>query len=679
MLFLHKERNDLMKSSLSFWRSLLGATIAIFLVGLWRLILVTRDSISLLHSNWTFVWAIPFGAILFLFALSWMRPGERWFNSFLKATDRPVGFPGVLGCIAFITSLPVLSLLVLYPDYALLAQRVGMPVAVVVRNFSTAIGFISVRVLLFWGFVLFGMICTKTAWRKFSWLSVFILSILANAVVYCLVVDFSKVNNYPFSLGWSDVSRYYGASLFFAERLYHQQFPLPVLHPTWHLLLTVPYLFGNLPIWVHRLWQACLQLTLTLATGIVFARRLGLRTRFLFWGVVLWAFLFLRQGQFMFSLLPAAIIVLGWVEPRKFWRATLLVLLASIWAGLSRINWFPVPAMLAGMLYLFEIPYRDSRSWVSYIWKPAAWLFGGTILAFSVNSLYNVLSGNNVIGGQFASSLTSELLWYRLLPNATYPLGILLATILASCPLVLIIFLALGRYHKMFHPLRLAGIFFEIVILLVGGLVVSVKIGGGSNIHNLDAYFVMLMLVGGYFYFHRWTPESPMNLPASNNIPALVLAIILPIWFILQTGGVFFTWDPVTVNEVEETIRARTEQISEEGGEVLFVSQRQLLALKMVDVPLIPEYEQDYLMEMVMSDNQPYLDQFQSNLRQQRFAMIVIGPQYDHLYTHDRAFAEENNLWVQEVAIPLNCYYEAVEVFTDQAIAIYVPRDQPCK
>ena len=669
-----------MKSSLSFWRSLLGATIAIFLVGLWRLILVTRDSISLLHSNWTYFWAIPFGAILFLFALSWTRPGERWFNSFLKATDRPVGFPGVLCGIAFVASLPVLSVLVFYPDYASLTQRVSMPLAVAVRNLSTAIRFISVRVLLFWGFVLFGMICSKAAWRKLSWLSAFILSILANAAVYCLVVDFSEVNNYPFSLGWSEVSRYYGASLFFAEQLYSRQFPLPALHPTWHLLLTVPYIFGNLPVWVHRLWQACLQLALTLATGIVFTRRLGLRSRVVFWGVVLWAFLFLRQGLIMFSLLPAAIIVLGWVKPHKFWRTTLLVLLASVWAGLSRINWFPVPGMLAGVLYLFEIPCRDSRSWARYLWKPAAWLLGGTILAFGVNSFYNVLSGNSVKGGLFASSLTSDLLWYRFLPNATYPLGILLATILASAPLVLIILLALRRYRQMFHPLRLAGIFTATAILLAGGLMVSIKIGGGSNLHNLDAYFLMLMLGGGYFYFHRWTPESPMDLPASNNFPALVLVIVLPIWFILQTGGALFTWDHVMVNEVENTIRARTEQTAQEGGEVLFISQRQLLALKMVDVPLIPTYEQDYLMEMVMSHNQAYLDRFQSDLRQQRFAMIVVEPQYDHLYKRDRSFAEENNLWVLDVSQPLLCYYKmAYPPETDLDVALYLPRSQPCK
>jgi hypothetical protein len=88
-----------------------------------------------------------------------------------------------------------------------------------------------------------------------------------------------------------------------------------------------------------------------------------------------------------------------------------------------------------------------------------------------------------------------------------------------------------------------------------------------------------------------------------NKSGVIILAIILPVWFILQVGGVLFTWNPESVNQVEATIKTWSEQIAQEGGEVLFVSQRQLLALTQVDVALILSYEQDDLMEMVMSHN----------------------------------------------------------------------------
>jgi hypothetical protein len=356
------------------------------------------------------------------------------------------------------------------------------------------------------------------------------------------------------------------------------------------------------------------------------------------------------------------------------------VLLASVWAGLSRINWFPVPGMLAGVLYLFETPFGDSKAWRRYLWRPAVWLFGGTGIAFAVNFLYNVLSGNAVKGGQFASSLTSDLLWYRLLPNATYPIGILAAALLASVPLGLLIFIVLRRRIKTFHPVRLAGILAALLVLLVGGLVVSIKIGGGSDLHNLDAYFVMLMLTAGYLYFQGWAPEFPMEQRVPSSSPVLAFAILMPVWFILQTGGAWFTWNHAMVSQAEESIRARAQQVSQQGGGVLFISQRHLLALKMVNVPLIPADEQDYLMEMVMSHNRAYLDQFQDDLKNQRFAMIVVEPQYDHIYGRNRGFAEENNLWVQDVSQPLLCYYQAADApGKDLDIALYVPRSQPCR
>jgi hypothetical protein len=226
----------------------------------------------------------------------------------------------------------------------------------------------------------------------------------------------------------------------------------------------------------------------------------------------------------------------------------------------------------------------------------------------------------------------------------------------------------------------LAGIFTAIVILLAGGLVVSIKIGGGSNLHNMDAYFLMLMLCGGYFYFHRWTPESLLNIPDSNKFPELALVIMLPIWFILQMGGTLFTWEHALANTSEQAIQVKAEQVVQGGGEVLFISQRQLLALQEVKVPLVPAYEQDYLMEMVMSHNQAYLSQFQNDLRNQRFAMIMADPQYDHLYGNDRSFAAENNLWVLDVSRPLLCYYQSANLpGMDPDVSIYIPRSQPCK
>ena len=49
------------------------------------------------------------------------------------------------------------------------------------------------------------------------------------------------------------------------------------------------------------------------------------------------------------------ILVLWGFDATHFWRNLVLVLVASLWAGISRVNWLPVPGMLAAALYLLEV------------------------------------------------------------------------------------------------------------------------------------------------------------------------------------------------------------------------------------------------------------------------------------------------------------------------------------
>ena len=107
------------------------------------------------------------------------------------------------------------------------------------------------------------------------------------------------------------------------------------------------------------------------------------------------------------------------------------------------------------------------------------------------------------------------LLWDRLLPNATYPLGILLAVVLVSVPLIiLLIYLVRTRRWQLdwLRGLVVAG---PLALFLIVGLVVSVKIGGGSNLHNLDMYLIGLLFAaalawraGGFRRWHTWI-KSP--------------------------------------------------------------------------------------------------------------------------------------------------------------------------
>jgi hypothetical protein len=183
-----------------------------------------------------------------------------------------------------------------------------------------------------------------------------------------------------------------------------------------------------------------------------------------------------------------------------------------------------------------------------------------------------------------------------------------------------------------------------------------------------------------FLLFGCYAPESQEIKPSILRNPVILsLLLITPVWMITRTDVSAFVWDKGQADRTLTLIQQNVEDISQQGGEVLLISQRQLLALKMVKTALVPEYEQDFLMEMVMSHNQPYLEQFQEDLREQRFAGIVADVQNVHFYGRTRAFGEENDLWIQDVSIPLLCYYESAQAFADLSTVVYIPRSQPCE
>jgi hypothetical protein len=250
--------------------------------------------------------------------------------------------------------------------------------------------------------------------------------VLAVSIGYGLLVRalafIPDLSTYPFSLSWSEGSRYYYASLFRAEALYGVRLSPSELHPTRYLLQSVPFLLPNLPIWLHRLWQVVLWWMLPIITGALLVTRHRLAGRTLRVLVAGWVVLFLFQGPVYYHLLVMVVLILVGVRVGRPGRATLFVVLASIWAGLSRVNWYPVPALLAGCLVLLESPPRGSLQKPVFRW-PLAWIVLGPLVALASQAAYVELAGIPL--DRVTSSFSSNLLTYRLFPNPTYPLGVL--------------------------------------------------------------------------------------------------------------------------------------------------------------------------------------------------------------------------------------------------------------
>jgi hypothetical protein len=309
------------------------------------------------------------------------------------------------------------------------------------------------------------------------------------------------------------------------------------------------------------------------------------------------------------------------------------------------------------------------------------------------------LSGNEA--EQFASSFSSDLLWYRLFPNPTYPTGILLAILIVSLPLFLLVADRLLTDRMAFHPVRLLGLGAMLLVLFVGGLVVSVKIGGGSNLHNLDAFLALLLVIAAFIFFGRFekdvgaglvpAPEPDPAEPRSahprfwiqirpNYVrhPAMAAALLIGVYYSLIVGGQFLSIDQEATGKALSIVNRFVRSAVEEGGEVLFISERQLLTFHDVEkVPLIQDYERVFLMEMAMSGNPDYLGRFHEELKNHRFALIVSEPLFVQYKGSAESFGEENDAWVNQVSKVVMCYYEPQRLLRDVRIQLLVPREKP--
>src|SRR5215207_4794366 len=388
------------------------------------------------------------------------------------------------------------------------------------------------RFLMFWSLSLLGMWGIKLLRKATPWWVALIAMVLCQSTLHLLLVYWPRVTDYPFAMGWSETSRYYFPSLFLSEEVYGREYPWPILHPTLHLLLAPPYVF-DAPLWFHRFWQVAIRYILVGAVVPALMRRLSIPGRGTRWLVGLWMFLFLFMGPVYFHLtIPVILVLLGFSaqENRRTW---IVVFLASIWCGWSRLNWYPMPGMIAAVLYLLEVPYHGKKIW-GYLRKPILWFIIGTVTAYLSQRVYIALSGIPD-SGIFYTSLTSDLLWYRLWPNASYFLGILPGAVLASLPVWIAMIVVIRWRRSGWHPLRLALICAALLVLFLGGLVVSLKIGGGANLHNMDAYFSLLSIVFAYLIFARYKPEDGgVAQPVRLHWLLIIALIVMPAWSYLQ-------------------------------------------------------------------------------------------------------------------------------------------------
>src|SRR5688572_8326167 len=482
-------------SRLTFWRIVLG-TIALlaFLSVRQAWVLAEKLGIAPLTSK---SWLVALGILLFISTLcvllllvTWSPRSQAlldWLeiSSKVKGTWRWIGLPLLL------VTLTGYSLFVLHTYYTDLLRAQDW-----------------ICSFIFFMLALLGMCALKMLRPMFSWPAAFLVVVLLQVAVYRIALYLPDIAAYPFAMGWSETSRFYWPSLFMAQKIYGQNFPWPILHPSLHLTLAPPYLF-DAPLWFHRFWQVTVRFLLVGLIAPALVSRLRIENRLFRWLAALWIFIYLFTLPLYLHLAVPVFIMLWGFSAKDDRRTWIALAAASIWAGLSRLNWYPLPGMLVAILYLLEVPSQGKSFW-RYLLKPAVWFIAGTGIAFAVQRLYIAFSGIPN-AGNFYTSLSSSLLWDRLWPNPSYSLGILPAAVIFSFALWLGIGFSLWKRRSDWSRLRVSLIGLSLLVLFIGGVIVSMKIGGGADLHNMDAYAIVLMIVCAYLFFSRYTPEDGRN------------------------------------------------------------------------------------------------------------------------------------------------------------------------
>jgi hypothetical protein len=599
---------------------------------------------------------------VFLFILSFLRKRESPFTE--KALNRVKKDSGFLHRLEkFFASMGKWN-----------AIWMGLLFAIYIISFFTPWGLYSLSswlaLLLYLPLALVFNLGMRAIFPEKSWKLDFIASVFLVAAGAILVSFFTQVSNDPFSLTWSEGTWIFNGSLIFAKLIYGTHLNPPIIQANRAILQSIPFLlYPTAPLWLHRLWQAILWLVLPLAFGVLFSKRLGLSgiLRFVF---IAWIFLFLQQGPIYYFLFLAPILILLAGKFSRFWIATLVVVAASVWNGIERVNWFPFPGCLMALLYILETPYKG-RFW-GYWWKPIVWIIGGTLVAFSARYGLWLISGYP--GSYFLTTVNSGLLTYRLLPNSTNPLGILPMISLAILPFGAILIAFFSSVQKNMHWSRRWVLMGINLVFFLGGMAVSIKIGGGNNLHNFDAFLLLIVVSFSMFFFEKVIQDMPGKSKFVGN-PAWLLGLIalLPI-VISFSPAPLPSYSKAESQSALNEINQEIASLPPSSLPVLFISQNQLLATGLVKkvVPQ-PVYELELMMEMAMANNLDYLNKLYSDLSNQRYSLII-APELSTLQKGPEwKFGEENDAWNNAISIPVLRYYHPIYTQEDFGIQILVP------
>lgn len=562
------------------------------------------------------------------------------------------------------------------------------------------VGFFTRLLIFLFTLLLTTLFISKT--QLIEWQALLISGLLIGALLV-LAESFTLVSNYPFALHWSEGNRLWDYSIAFGQTRYNYSAGETIF--AWidrgrQTLWGLPFLIPGLPIWAARLWNAVLTtIPYALFGWIAFRPARKARGQWLLVG--LWSLIFLNQGPIYTPLVFSAILV-ALSRRKPLWISLPLVFVAGYYASISRFTWIFGPGIWAAVLMLGD-QMIDSGKLQARDWFRAALLgFAGIltrgwpvvigIVQGLVSSAPVALGGDGTPGSQGVETLqglqataTSQpYAWERLLPNDIFPPGILIGLALATLPVIfLLIYSIRNGIWKTYRWQRTVTAMGTLAFLVVG-VIASAKVGGGTDLHNMDMFLITIVFLSALAW-ESGLYKKLASLTALNLRFALAALVLLPAFAPMIEGRPLELPDPARTEFVLGRIQDKV-ACARQYGEVLFMDQRQLLAFGYVgDVPLVVDYEKKYVMDQALASNQSYFDDFEKDLASGRFSLIV-GEREAILYkaleeqSIGDGLIEENNAWVKWVTTPLLSHYESVANYRDVAVELFMPieRDFDC-
>ncbi len=501
---------------------------------------------------------------------------------------------------------------------------------------------------------------------------------ISSAAVLITAQNLATIISYPFSLDWSEGKWFLDASMVFSRKVYGVSFPVSWSEPTRILFQSIPYVFTNAPsILVLRVWQCALVLALPAIVSFFFIARLLHKCTFSFFLAFFFFFVMLFIGPTKYYLVLIALPLAFLSKRRSIFMTSLIVVSASLLVPPTRFNWIPVPGCVAAFLYFLE--NKVSKGFFKYIWRPVLWILLGTIVSFSIYLLY--LQWQPSLLDSLTTVTSSPLLFNRLFATGTNLLGILPSALLVSIPLFIVLSLYFVENKGKLHIVRVVGLCVILFIFFLGGIIASLKIGGGNNLHNLDGFLFFSSILIVYVIWNLVQPDQKIP---SANVPikgwVTMVAIIVPsVWIAINATEPLLVATPTIKKDEVQTIQNFVNSSTDETGKpALLIYQTQLIATGAIHgVAPDPIFNNVQLMEVAMTDNEPVLAQFHAALIAQKWGLILVPPMNLEVQDVDHPFSEEHNAWVQKIVKPLLCFYQPVYNSLDFDFELLIPISDP--